>query len=590
MHQRSLEVYEEVFRIIGIEGLKRDLHLWSSGLFPFFQYAATASRPTVLALYERYYLPLGRDSLRAITKALALALLPGLEESTGDFFDGVAKLLDRLAVVVDQSFLNQALFLALMTNPSARVSIVNYITGRLSSALLASKAVVPTSSDSPCLTEVIGPDGGLFIRGLAAALEDDNVLVRRGILDLLVTAMPLGDFVAYPDFSSQDRLILVRAAMSVLLRKDLSLARRLYTWLLGKSEESSAQRAHFVQYGLDIVADSLTTEMTQIRATPFVQAASSLRPFKVFVSLLDKWEIGSALSERITHDSLALLQRAYEDALQRNPSSDADTIAITTRSICDAVEPFAVWSPVYRSWRITREPGLAKWLLTVCTTHDVETSDVHLPLLLRASILDYSEQGAGDLSLASLITEISQARMRPAKGSDEAKTPSLEDIDAFYSLEGSEARSEWIQKHLDSRSWDSALLGDSIRALQRALDGNDAQAIVTLLQMTTRIFHRITGARDIGPIPCPMEEWIKALERIVDGHQALDSAVFEQTTEAVLAAAQAPLDPPFVLAGHTVEERILQTVSWKAVRDVLKIADVVSTFTCAVTQSARQWR
>jgi hypothetical protein len=46
-------------------------------------------RPALINIYETYYLPLGED-LRAATKALILALLPGVEEEIGDFFDQVS--------------------------------------------------------------------------------------------------------------------------------------------------------------------------------------------------------------------------------------------------------------------------------------------------------------------------------------------------------------------------------------------------------------------------------------------------------------------------------------------------------------------
>lgn len=42
----------------------------------------------LLNIYETYYLPLNAG-LRPITKALILALMPGLEEETGEFFDKV---------------------------------------------------------------------------------------------------------------------------------------------------------------------------------------------------------------------------------------------------------------------------------------------------------------------------------------------------------------------------------------------------------------------------------------------------------------------------------------------------------------------
>lgn len=49
-----------------------------------------ASQPIVLSIYERFYLPL-QESLRPATKAFILALLPGLEEETGEFFEKVRR-------------------------------------------------------------------------------------------------------------------------------------------------------------------------------------------------------------------------------------------------------------------------------------------------------------------------------------------------------------------------------------------------------------------------------------------------------------------------------------------------------------------
>jgi hypothetical protein len=47
-----------------------------------------ARQPVVLGIYSKFYIPLG-DALRPCTKAFVLALLPGLEEDGGEFFDTV---------------------------------------------------------------------------------------------------------------------------------------------------------------------------------------------------------------------------------------------------------------------------------------------------------------------------------------------------------------------------------------------------------------------------------------------------------------------------------------------------------------------
>ena len=77
------------------DGLKRDLPLWSSGLFPFFEYAATSVKPVLLGLFEKYYVPL-QGELRPIMRAFILALLPGLEEETSEAFEQV-RILSYLA-------------------------------------------------------------------------------------------------------------------------------------------------------------------------------------------------------------------------------------------------------------------------------------------------------------------------------------------------------------------------------------------------------------------------------------------------------------------------------------------------------------
>lgn len=48
------------------------------------------AQPIVLGIYEKFYLPL-QESLRPATKAFILALLPGLEEETGEFFEKVRR-------------------------------------------------------------------------------------------------------------------------------------------------------------------------------------------------------------------------------------------------------------------------------------------------------------------------------------------------------------------------------------------------------------------------------------------------------------------------------------------------------------------
>lgn len=95
-----------------------------------------------------------------------------------------------------------------------------------------------------------------MIRAFASALEDDNLLVRRGALDLLLQSIRM-DSAAVKGAQPEDRTILMRAASGVVLRRDLSLNRRLYTWLLGTDEKSDQQIAYFKENALQLLKSTL---------------------------------------------------------------------------------------------------------------------------------------------------------------------------------------------------------------------------------------------------------------------------------------------------------------------------------------------
>lgn len=106
------------------------------------------------------------------------------------------------------------------------------------------------------ITDVVGKDVGLMIRAFAAALEDENLLVRRAALDILVQSMRVNSFMM-KRAQRVDRVILMRAATGVVLRRDLSLNRRLYTWLLGTDEKGDAQIRYLQDNALELLSSTL---------------------------------------------------------------------------------------------------------------------------------------------------------------------------------------------------------------------------------------------------------------------------------------------------------------------------------------------
>ncbi|KAG2076732.1 hypothetical protein BDR04DRAFT_1132425 [Suillus decipiens] len=337
VHQRALDVYTHILSVLGTEGLKRDLPLWSSGLFPFFEYAATSVKPILLTIYDTHYLPL-QAGLRPVMKSFILALLPGLEEETGEFFDKVLSLLDRLSGTVSPVFFIQNIWLIMITMSSARGTALNFLSRRL-----------PRLHADEDITQIVGRDIGLMIRAFAAALEDDNLLVRRGALDILLQSMRI-DSAAIKRAHSEDTVILMRAATGV----------------------------HALQ--------SLNTTLKDEMFAPSGEYSES-RPFKIFISLLDKWEIGSALTDILVLDAL----KAIRFLMQRDAEEHNEDISMTASTLYEAVEPSILWkqllTAIMKDLTEDSKPGaidLTLFLLRSLPMQDDEARSIHLPVIFAA--------------------------------------------------------------------------------------------------------------------------------------------------------------------------------------------------------------
>ena len=70
----------------------------------------------------------------------------------------------------------------------------------------------------------------LVINAILACLEDENNLVQRNALDFMYTHLKLN----FEYFTDEEKRIFVEAVLYLLYRKELSLTRRVYSWLFGK--------------------------------------------------------------------------------------------------------------------------------------------------------------------------------------------------------------------------------------------------------------------------------------------------------------------------------------------------------------------
>ncbi|KAI8987465.1 Dopey, N-terminal-domain-containing protein [Mycotypha africana] len=331
VHQKTLEVYAYILHTIGSDQLADNLALWSTGLFPFVQYAATHVKPQLLSLLEKYYIPLN-GRLRPAMRGFIIALLPALEEEGSEYFDQVVALLEAISETVELPYFYSCMWLVIISNPGLRPPALNYLLRKL-----------PRITDKEAVAMVLGgkENVSLMVRAFSATLNDQQLLVQRGMLELLVQNFALKNSTIPYD----DLVILMRAALGIVLRKDMSLNRRLYAWLLSNEESAQAQMLYFQTYA-EKPATQAVRSMLQYQHNNHYTTVSwntpveleQQRPYKILISLMDKWEIGQPIVNNVFIDSLHSLR-----SIQLSPTEGGKTEVIRTANMwMDMIEPYLI--------------------------------------------------------------------------------------------------------------------------------------------------------------------------------------------------------------------------------------------------------
>ncbi|KAK3383776.1 Dopey, N-terminal-domain-containing protein [Lasiosphaeria ovina] len=458
VHQKALEVYNYVFTVIGKDGLSKDLPLYLPGLASVLSFASLAVRSPFLDLLERHFLDLNPRALRPAVKSIVLALLPGLEEETSDDFERTLKLMERFKAAIrppgsqditpahstGDGFFWQCFFLASITGHSRRTGALAYLVRSLPELGHPLHPESQRSGDvqngaetevSAKLSQLVtSPEPGLLVRCFAAGLADDQLLIQRGYLDLLVTHLPLHSKVLQRRAKAGDLELLLRAASGVTTRRDMSLNRRLWTWLLGpepaasgetesglESPSSPSSHAHgflvsrtsyFEEFGLQPLTKAL---LAMIKSSSDSNPAERARPYRVCLSLMDRWEIGGLVVPEVF---LPIVDSVRDFKARAENKSDFAEVLRSASVFFDGVESGLIYSEILTLVAQAVSPGdisvadrvgklnLVDFILTHFKVREEEMITIHAPLTLLSILCMMEEAKERERSLSSLDPSI----------------------------------------------------------------------------------------------------------------------------------------------------------------------------------------
>ncbi|GIY38627.1 protein dopey-1 [Caerostris darwini] len=353
VHLKALETYDIIFKCIGPTRLSQELFIYSAGLFPLLGNAAMNVRPSLLTIYETHFVPLG-VKLRPGLNGFLIGVLPGLEEGS-EYYERTDQLLQAVCNNVERSFFYGCMWKCILSNPTIRLPAVSFIITHYNRKLCMEDQLF-----------IIGTDIDTMVQGLCASLQDNSVLVQRCALDLLLLGFPVHS----NQLLSSDMVQVVTSALTVVLRRDMSLNRRLFSWLMGgdalgidemkksafdKVSENSDANSYFRDFAKGYLLKALQKcldDPQTVMPTSSVPSNAELWCYRLLISLLDRPEISSVILDDVLIDIFRSLYLAchstYASSLRldrRNKKTikDKNELKKAANLLFGTLEPSYLW-------------------------------------------------------------------------------------------------------------------------------------------------------------------------------------------------------------------------------------------------------
>lgn len=354
VHQTCLDVYDSIFTIIGPEILAKTTNIWLPGILPVPSWAAFNVKPLIIQLFSKHIIPAvtaNPQELPELYRPTLMSFLQSIEDETSDCYAEICELLDNLAYQSEQScdmLFWRCFDLCLITSPGCRLGGLTYFQRTQTKA---------TKDD-------------FFIRAVCSGLEDQNVLVQRGFLDVLAKHLPLNSAELQNNQEIFEKLIL--SACRTILRKDMSLNRRLRLWLMGpepEKSESESSAGHTSR--LDYLKKYASTTLIRVLCNELNENLS--RTCIIAQGLMDRWEVGVTIAPALLTPILHLCYCKKQ-------------VEASVASFFDNIESCIVWNTALQL--IERSPETVLFMTQSLNIKDEEMLAFYIPLTIVYILAD----------------------------------------------------------------------------------------------------------------------------------------------------------------------------------------------------------
>ncbi|KAL6934335.1 hypothetical protein ACO0OL_002877 [Hanseniaspora opuntiae] len=293
VHTKTLEVYLQIFKIIGHENLSNQFDLWILGMLPLMEFCKISVKKVMIDdIFGKWILELNEDVLRRNLSPLIKCLFSGIEKDSND----VVTLLNKLKLKVQNDYL--------FMNCVCTVLIESGLQGN---NLELKMNCLIWLNDSPnnnlllCIKDQ--GDSEVFLKAIVECIDikntsnnSDDVLCYRGYLDYMIKNQLYfnNDKIFCPSNGNRSKNIryLVDKLLSLLLIKDVSINRRIFQYMIPQDHLSDDKSQNGKDYFNEYFFNELISCLRENHDTMSIIA--------IIQFLIIKWEdVGSLVFENL---------------------------------------------------------------------------------------------------------------------------------------------------------------------------------------------------------------------------------------------------------------------------------------------------
>lgn len=358
VHQKTLETYSIIFTQIGERGLKIDFALYCMGILPFFELASSLIRCKVIDLFIQNILPLGKEIIFPHLQQIILSFLPAFEEENSDFYQKAISLFDILEGFFGRKEMYKSIWSIIIMSSKHRLPSINYIIRK------QPKKITQEESEDFCVSIRSSRNIPIPIVALKQCISfESDIMVVRGSLDIICLHFPLNCQWLLPI----DKEILIESMLSILIRRDMTLSRRVFTWVSMLEDEE-----------IDLISSSIR----KIDSLPKI--------FKIISYLNDRSDLLKSILQR---DIWYILETLYGER-----DCGGDSLISSANKFFSLVDLSMVWglliehfvTSAYQEEFLKKDIEICCWAMDNLLICEDEAITDYIPMFAHALIEKFS--------------------------------------------------------------------------------------------------------------------------------------------------------------------------------------------------------